>query len=81
MKWMLIVAVFGTMPVKTDLVFNSIGECLKAEEAMRAAYTQAFNLWQGWAKKNPTEAAYPGSERFQMKRIGLENQGTCIPAG
>lgn len=79
MKWMFVVIVFGTMPVKTDLLFDSIDECLKAEEAMRAAYGQALNHWHNWAKRNPSEAGYPSSERFQLKRIGIENQGTCIP--
>jgi len=31
MKWMLVIVVFGAHPVKTDLVFNSLDECLKAE--------------------------------------------------
>jgi len=34
MKWMLVIIVFGTHPVKTDLVFDSLDKCLEAEEVM-----------------------------------------------
>ena len=79
MKWMLIVIVFGATPVKTNLFFDNIDECLKAEEAMRTASARAFNLWLSWAKQNPSEAGYPDSQRLAMKRTGMENQGTCVP--
>ena len=45
MKWTLIVVVFGTMPVETDLIFNSLDDCLRAEEAMRAEYVRAYKDW------------------------------------
>jgi hypothetical protein len=32
MKWMLLVLIYGTIPVKTGLVFDTIDDCLKAEE-------------------------------------------------
>ena len=35
MKWMLFVLVFGTHPVETNLLFDSLDACLKAEETMR----------------------------------------------
>ena len=81
MKWMLIVVVFGVMPVKTNLLFDSIDDCLVAEEAMRAEYAQEFNQWLAWAKQNQVEAGYPKNREFMMQRIGLENRGTCIPHG
>ena len=40
MKWMLLVLIYGTIPVKTGLVFGTIDECLKAEEQMRGEYTR-----------------------------------------
>ena len=38
MKWMLFVLVFGSHPVETNLLFDNIDACLKAEETMRTAY-------------------------------------------
>ena len=35
MKWMLFVLVFGSHPVETNLLFDNIDACLKAEETMR----------------------------------------------
>jgi len=37
MKWILLV--FGSHPVETDLLFDSLDTCLKAEETMRKAGT------------------------------------------
>jgi hypothetical protein len=45
MKWMLIVMVFGAAPVKTDLLFDSLDDCLKAEESARGEYARAYNIW------------------------------------
>jgi hypothetical protein len=77
MKWMLVVMILGSSPVKTDLVFGSLDECLKAEDVMRGAYVDAYNAWQKWAKANPADSSYPNSEPFMQKR-GL-HWGTCIP--
>lgn len=79
MQWTLIVLVLGVSPVKTGLVFDSLDECLSAETAMRSAYADAFNKWQNWAKANPSESGYPGTQPYMQKRIGLNNGGTCIP--
>jgi hypothetical protein len=77
MKWMLVVMVFGITPVKTNLLFNNINDCLDAEDAMRAEYTRTFNTWQEWAQANPDEAN--PDIAFIRKRNGLESSGTCIP--
>ena len=79
MKWMLVAMVFGSAPVKTDLVFDRLSDCLQAEDKMKAEYASAYNVWDDWARKNPQESGYPKSKEFQMKRIGLYNPGTCIP--
>jgi hypothetical protein len=76
MKWTLIVVVFGTMPVETGLIFNSLDDCLKAEEAMRAEYVRAYKDWTGGQKKG---SGYQTTQAFMRNRIGLENRGTCIP--
>ena len=78
MKWMLIVMVFGVSPVKTNLLFNTIDDCLNAEDAMRAEYTRTFNTWEDWAQANPGEVD-ANSKAFIRKRNGMESSGTCIP--
>lgn len=80
MKWILVVVILGTTPVKTDLVFDNLRECLMAEEDMREEYVNAFNEWLAWAQENPEESGYPSSQEFMMNRIGLRHLGTCIPA-
>ena len=40
MKWMLFVLVFGSHPVETNLFFDTIDACLKAEETMRTEYAR-----------------------------------------
>ena len=70
MKWTLIVVVFGTMPVETDLIFNSLDDCLKAEEAMRAEYVRAYKDWTAGQKKS---SGYQTTQAFMRTRIGLEN--------
>ena len=79
MKWMLVVLVMGTAPVKTELVFDTLDDCLTAEEEMRRNYVRAFNAWEQWARNNPTQATHPDVRRDAMRRIGLENAATCMP--
>ena len=81
MKWMLIVLVFGGTPAKTNLLYDTLDECLKADESMRNEYALAFNKWNSWARANPSESGFPSSEDSMQHRIGLYNQGTCIPHG
>ncbi len=82
MKWMLIVAVFGGQPVKTELLFDDLKSCLAAEEAMRKEMSEAYGSWDAWAGEIQGLARYGGDSRqtsrdFQMKRI--LNHGTCVP--
>jgi hypothetical protein len=79
MKWMLLVLIYGTIPVKTGLLFDTIDDCLKAEEAMRDTYVRTYNAWETWAKANPDEAHYPDIQKFMWRRDGMESTGTCIP--
>ena len=81
MKWMLIVIMFNGSPVKTNLLFNTLDDCLAAEESMRKEYAIAYNKWMTWAKENPSVSGFPDSEEFMKGRIGLRSQGTCIPHG
>ena len=79
MKWMLVVMVLGTAPLKTEMLFDTIDQCFAAEEQMRAAYTEAYNRWSAWAGANPAESGWPNSRAFQEGRMGLRNAATCIP--
>ena len=79
MKWMLVVLLLGSTPVKTDLIYNSLDECLDAEEDMRTEVARAYSKWEDWAKKNAATARYPESQKWQQKRIGISHGGTCIP--
>ena len=57
MKWMLLVLIYGTIPVKTGLLFDTIDDCLKAEEQMRDSYIRTYNSWLTWAQANPKRGA------------------------
>jgi predicted urease superfamily metal-dependent hydrolase len=43
MKWMLFVLVFGSHPVETNLLYDNLDACLKAEETMRKEYARAYS--------------------------------------
>ena len=69
MKWLLVVIVMNS-PVKTDLVFNTLDECLRAETNMRQQWTDVYN---GALKRNLAKDSLDMVKR-QM------TSGTCIPA-
>ena len=43
MKWMLFVLVFGSYPVETNLMFDNLDACLKAEQTMRKEYARSYS--------------------------------------
>jgi hypothetical protein len=59
----------GVMPVITNLTFDSLANCLKAEEEMRQAWADHYNL----VKKSGAEKT---SLEFTMSQMV---RGTCIP--
>src|SRR5882757_7588171 len=67
-KWMLVVMVFGTAPVPTGISFDNLQECWKAEEAMRAEYTKAYNSWMSGRRTNIA------------RRSSATGQGRCFKA-
>ena len=73
MKWMLFVLVFGSHPVETNLLFDSIDACLKAEETMRTEYARAYS--QGTWGAAVGEANDPSV----VSRYGQRTTATCIP--
>ena len=69
MKWLLVVIVMNT-PIKTDLVFNNLSDCLSAENQMRKEWTEFYNQ----AQKSGAARETLGSISSQMTK------GTCIPS-
>jgi len=69
MKWLLVVLVMNT-PVKTDLSFNTLDNCLRAEGEMRQQWANMYNdAVKRKADKNSLELV-----QRQM------TSGTCIPS-
>ena len=69
MKWLLVVIVMNA-PLKTDLVFNNLPDCLAAEKQMRKEWTEAYE--QARKADAPKEAL--GLLSSQMTK------GTCMPS-
>jgi hypothetical protein len=69
MKWVL-VAIVMNVPVKTDLVFNSLSECMAAESQMRVEWSEVYSQ----AKKSGTDSVRVGQISSAM------TTGTCVPS-
>lgn len=69
MKWVL-VAIVMNVPVKTDLTFNNLSDCLSAESQMRKEWTEQYN-----------QAKSAGAERETLGYMSSQmTKGTCIPS-
>ena len=80
MKWMLVVMIFGTQPVKTDLIFDTLDRCLIAEGLMRSQQLEKLYGWQAAVRKTGGSFwTFWTEEPLAKRRFGLENQATCIP--
>jgi hypothetical protein len=73
MKWMLFVLVFGSHPVETNLFFDTLDACLKAEETMRTEHARAYS--QGTWGTTVGESNGPSV----VSRFGQRTTATCIP--
>lgn len=77
MKWLLVALVLN-QPIKTDLVFANLDECLQAESMMRHEWAERYNrmVGQDAFKKMSTD------EQKSMKDYVLSQttSGTCIPS-
>ena len=76
MKWMLVVLVFGSHPVETNLFFDSIDACLKAEETMRKEYARAYKPGHlGYSRRR-------GERSLRGQPVWAEDHGnlhsTCV---
>lgn len=69
MKWVLVALVMNS-PVKTDLVFDNLADCLAAEGQMRKEWSEVYDK----AKKAGAEREALGLMSSQMTK------GTCIPS-
>jgi len=68
MKWLLVVIIANT-PVKTDLAFSSLTECLEAEQKMRQEWAEIFNT-----------ALKAKQSKESLNFISNQTaSGTCIP--
>jgi hypothetical protein len=79
MNWMLVVMVFGTQPVKTDLVFDSLEKCEVAGDLMRSEQLSRFYGWQSDARKTGGFWKLWNEEALTKRRLGMENETTCVP--
>lgn len=69
MKWVLVALVMNT-PIKTDLVFENLSDCLAAEAQMRKEWTEVY-----------TQARKSGAEREALGLVSSQmTKGTCIPS-
>lgn len=69
MKWVLVALVMNS-PVKTDLVFDSLSDCLAAEAQMRREWSEVYSQ----ARKSGVDAERVGQISKAM------TSGTCIPS-
>jgi hypothetical protein len=78
MRWILVVLIGGVTPVQTDLQFEKLSDCLRAEERLRTTYAEAYEAWDKLAATNiERRRDYRKARDFQERR--LANTGTCIP--
>ena len=76
MVWTLVVFVFGSTMVPTNMLFDSLEACLAAEEQMRSAYAEAYD---DWVRNNPSEAKDDEKRQGMLQRMGGATTGTCVP--
>ena len=68
MKWLLVVLVMNS-PIKTDLVFDLLPDCLRAEQEMRRQWADMYN-----------DALSRKASKDTLDLIKKQmTSGTCIP--
>jgi hypothetical protein len=80
MKWMIVMIVLGTQPVKTNLLFEDLKTCSGVVDVIRQQQAEAYNAAIAWKKQQSPSAVDLG--RFQADRMRvfeMENTPTCIP--
>ena len=80
MKWMIVMIVLGTQPVKTDLLFEDVEACGIAANLIQEHQAEAFNAAMARKKQqNPNAAELARFQADRMRVLGMENTPTCIP--
>ena len=84
LKWMLVVSVLGQGPITTNLVFDSLQECLETESKVRGIYENEFNARvAAWQKEYKGLSEFKAEESDRNMKLNssllLENKMTCIP--
>jgi hypothetical protein len=77
MKWLLVVIVANTTPVKTDLIFSTYEACLAAETQMRKEQIDLVNRAMHSISKDEAEDVRKTKVDFWSRQV---NWGTCIPS-
>lgn len=78
MRWTMIVMVFGTEPVETGLVYDTLSSCMVAQTEARRAYADHFNtLSAEWGPSMSEEERKRYVEYWNSTL--LSNRVTCIP--
>ncbi len=68
MKWLLVALVMN-VPVKTDLIYDSLPDCLRAEQEMRRQWAEVYN-----------DAVRRKADRDTLELVkGQMVSGTCVP--
>jgi hypothetical protein len=81
MKWMLVIMIFGTQPVKTDLLFDSVVQCSVVADVVRKQVTDEYDKVIDWGKQQD-RSVIPDFKDFEANRrhvLGMHNMSTCIP--
>jgi hypothetical protein len=79
MKWMIVIMIFGTQPVKTALMFDTLQECSGIVDVIRKQQADAYNAALAWAKKQDVVGDLKRFETDRTRVLGLANTPTCIP--
>lgn len=77
MRWMLVVAVLNGIPIKTNLTYVTLEECLKAEQTVRAEYARVGVTMDGGRTSVPGPAG--GDALNIQERLGSRVRAACIP--
>ena len=78
MKWMLIVVIFGNLPIKTELIYDTLEKCLEAERVMHQQQIEAYQTWHAQAERQ-NRSFTDKDDLSVQRRIGIRSEATCVP--
>ena len=74
MKWMLVVMIFGSHAVKTDVIFDTLDKCLAAEEAVRAEQASCQSEAARWRAQRVGRIASPHAIAHALGETGSSGE-------